>query len=316
MLTKVKLDLKFNPKRNSKLITPCCNSNTKDFKFATFIDLPEHYGKCFSCGKRTLPPTIYKDDNNLEYVWNKNLKKFEPFTNSIISEQLTTTKHVTKELPKQQFIDEAEIWKSYNLEPENNLLKYLRNNYENNVVELAKELYVLGTSKDFGTIFWQISKDLKIQKSKISYYKLNGKRTKKYKVPYKNENGFYSCLFGEHLLSEFVKNNGIVILVESEKTAIVGQILLSKYVWIAYGGATNLTDSKTDILIGYNVLIVPDMSSNAVKIIEDKLPYLLNKGIKANLWDMRNGLSDEELDHKGLLGADLEDIFRSLPKQV
>ena len=316
MLTKVKLDLKFNPKRNTKLITPCCNRNNKDHKFSTFLNLPDYFGKCFSCGKTTLPPTIFEDDNNLKYVWNKNLKKFEPFTNSIISEQLTTTKYITKELPKQQFIDEAEIWESYNLEPENNLLKYLRNNYENNVVDLAKELYVLGTSKDFGTIFWQINKNLKVQKNKISYYKLNGKRTKHFKVPYKNDSGFCSCLFGEHLLSESIKKDAIIVLVESEKTAIVGQILLPKYVWLAYGGATNLTDKKINALIGYTVLIVPDMSSSAVQIIETKLPLLLKKGINANLWDMRNGLSDEELDHKGLLGADLEDIFRSLPKQV
>ena len=311
MLTKIKTTLKFNPKRSKNLTTPCCNSNTKDLKFVNFINLPNNYGKCFSCGKTTLPPTIYKDKNGNEFTWNSVLKKFESFTDSIITRQVNSTNKIKKDTIKQRFIDESVVWKYFNFYPENNLLKYLRRNYHQNDVDLVKELYVIGTSQDGGTIFWLINKNLKIQKNKISYYRLNGKRTKHFKVPYKNDNGFFSCLFGEHLLSEFVKKNGIVILVESEKTAIVGQILLPKYVWLAYGGSTALTDKKSDALIGFTVLIVPDISSSAFKLINDKLPYLINKGVNASVWDMRNGFSDEELKLMGLYNLDLEDVFRA-----
>ena len=94
MLTKVETNFKFNPKRNSKLITPCCNKDTKDYKFATFIDLPECYGKCFSCGTTTLPPTIYKNENHKEFVWNKDLKKFVEFTDTIVSKQIQKNSHL------------------------------------------------------------------------------------------------------------------------------------------------------------------------------------------------------------------------------
>lgn len=280
----------FSPKRNLKLITPCCNKLNKDGKFANFKGFDDVYGYCHSCGKTTLPNAKNTITNNAFY--NAKLCK----KNAII---------------KQQYIKESVIWGFYELKPENNLLQYLRNTYCNKRVETAKQLYCLGTSKDGGCIYWNISIALKVQKSKICYYNKNGKRTNNFKVPYKNEDGYYACLFGEHLISDENKKEQPIILVESEKSALVGFINLPKYTWLSYGGLNGLTDSKIKVLKGYKVIIIPDISKNAVRVMQLKIAKLDSKQYNIKIWDMRNGLTDEQLKEKGIYNNDLEDYFRA-----
>lgn len=288
MFIKTNVNLKFSPKRNFNLVTPCCNKSNKDGKFVNYKELPEIYGYCHSCGRANIP-----SDNNL-YIIDDNT--------NVISDNYIPLK----------FIPESTIWKHFHFMPENNLLQYLRNTYGNIKVDDAKETYVLGSSNDSGIFFWSINSDLKVQKAKIAYYDENGKRTNKFKVPFKNEDGYYNCLFGEHLIYDKIKGKKTIVLVESEKTAIVGYILLPKYVWLAYGGINGLTDTKLKCLIGHNVLIIPDMSENAVSIICSKIKKFLNMGINIKIWDMTEGKTDEELKLMGIYNNDLEDVFRKL----
>lgn len=313
MLKKIEQHLKFNPKRNFKLITPCCNRNNKDGKFTNYLHLTENYGYCHSCGKATLPPTLYQDETGKEYYWNESLNKFEPYTIAFAAtntDRLVT--NIATPIIPQKFIPETEIWPPYFHKPENNLLEYLRKTYGNEKVDDVKELYAVGSTYDGGTIFWNINKELKVQKAKIAYYDTNGKRTDKFKVPYKNESGYYTCLFGEHLLTYQHHQTKTVILVESEKTAIVGSILLPDYVWLSFGGSTGLTLEKISVLKGFRVLIVPDMSENAIAIIYKKIAMLIAMGINTTIWDMTNGKTDSQLKIEGLYNNDLEDVFRKL----
>lgn len=287
MNNKTNLNLKFSPKRNFNLITPCCNRSNKDGKFVNYKELPEIYGYCHSCGRARIP-----SDNNFSVTSeNINVKLDDYFL--------------------LKFIPESTIWKHFHFMPENNLLQYLRKTYGNIKVDDVKETYVLGSSIDGGISFWSINSDLKVQKVKIVYYDENGRRTDKFKVPYKNGDGYHSCLFGEHLVYDKVKGKTIV-LVESEKTAIVGHILLPKYIWLAYGGINGLTEAKLKPLTGHNVLIIPDMSENAVSIIYSKIKKISSMGIDIKVWDMTEGRTDEELKILGFHNNDLEDIFRKL----
>jgi hypothetical protein len=307
MLQKTKLELTFNSKRDYKLITPCCGRKNTDGKFINYKNLSQEYGYCHSCGKASLPPTIYADENGNEYVWNKLESKFQteliPTKNSIANPPKITT---------QKFIDEAIIWKFFKVNPENNLLQYLRKTYGDTKTEDAKETYALGTNNDAGIIFWSINSNLKVQKAKIAYYDTNGKRTNKFKVPYKNEDGYFNCLFGEHLIYDKIKTKKTVVLTESEKTAIIGYILFPQYVWLAYGGINGLTENKVSSLIGNNVLIIPDMSENAVSIILNKIPFLISLGINAKIWDMTGSKTDDQLKLEGIYNNDLEDVFRKI----
>jgi hypothetical protein len=316
-MTRLEIRYKFKNSRNYKLITPCCNKINKDGQFANYIGLPDNYGYCHSCGKLSSPSAIYKNENGIEFIWDDDLKTFKPLNAyDEISKKKTQVSRVKpiQEKKRQNYISESTIWRFFYIEPENNLLKYLREQYGDNKVQEAKEMYVIGTCEQGGTIFWSINKDLKVQKSKISFYSNKGKRTNRFKVPYKNENEYYSCLFGEHLLIDELKHNRnqIIVLVESEKTAIVGSIKLPKYTWLAYGGLNGLTDEKIRCLIGYKVLIIPDISNRAVRVMDSKIEYLRTMGIDVNLWDMTEGKSDVELKYEGIYNNDLEDIFRSL----
>ncbi len=307
MLQKTKLELTFNSKRDYKLITPCCGRNNSDGKFINYKNLSSNYGYCHSCGKASLPPTIYTDENGNEYVWNELENKFQTY--------MTLPKKSTIITPKitvQKFINESIIWKYFKVNPENNLLQYLRKTYGDAKTEDAKETYALGTSYDRGIIFWSINSNLKVQKAKIAYYDTNGKRTHKFKVPYKNEDGYFNCLFGEHLIYDKIKTKKTIVLTESEKTAIIGYILFPQYIWVAYGGINGLTENKISSLIGHNVLIVPDMSENAVSIILNKIPFLISLGINAKIWDMTESKTDEQLKLEGIYNNDLEDVFRKI----
>lgn len=310
LLSKVIIEHKYRHKRNLNLTTPCCAKSNKDGKFTNFIDLPERYGYCHSCGKTTLPPTIFKDENGNEFIWNETQNKYESIAIPIQSFCNSVAKQPQKAAIDIKYIPESTIWRYFHAIPENNLLQYLCKTYGKKKVADAKKTYVIGTSKDGGTVFWNINSDLKVQKAKISYYNENGKRTDQFKVPYKNEGGYYACLFGEHLVYDYLKGKKTVILVESEKTAIVGYINLPEFIWVAYGGINGLTKSKILPLIGHTVLIIPDMSENAVNIIYAKIPSLIAMGIIVRVWDMTEGKTDEELKNEGIYNNDLEDVFR------
>lgn len=313
MLHKVEINLKFNPKRNYNLKTPCCNRNNMDGKYTNYLGLPDYYGFCHSCGKSTIPPTTYIDEEGLEFIWNKTQNKFESFTISSIQNIAIHPETNTANLVvPQKFIDEAIIWNYFEVEPENNLLQYLRRTYGDEKVDDAKETYSIGSTKDGGTVFWNINNNLIVQKAKIAYYDTNGKRTNNFKVPYKNDEGYTACLFGEHLISYSCNKTKTVILVESEKTAIVGYILLPQYIWIAYGGSNGLTLNKLQPLIGQTALVVPDISETAVNIMYDKISIMISLGINAKIWDMTDGKSDSELKNDGIYNNDLEDVFRKL----
>lgn len=310
MFTKVYTNLKFNTKRNYKIVTPCCLKTNTDGKFVNYIEHEEYYGFCHSCGIATLPPTIYRNEFGEEFVWNKTESKFVKNTISQVEIPVAMLCNTLK-VP-QQYIPESEIWSNYHTEPENNLLQFLRKNYNPKLVEDAKEVYAISTSNDGGTMFWNINKELLIQKLKIVYYDENGRRKNQFKVPYKNEDGYVSCLFGEHLLGYNCNLDRIVILVESEKTAIIGYMLLPKYIWLAYGGCNGLTNEKTHVLKGFKVLITPDMSENAVAIAIKKVAELRQNDIDIKLWDMTEGKTNQQLKIEGVYNRDLEDFFREL----
>ncbi|MGY5851484.1 DUF6371 domain-containing protein [Salegentibacter sp. F14] len=314
MLTKIERTLKFDKRRNYQLITPCCGKRNTDGKFVNYRGFPLIYGYCHSCGKSTLPPSLYRNEKGQEYQWNEITNSWD--TDVVISPTPSFSENFssTSNNPDQQFIPESLIWKYYEIAPENNMLQYLRKNYPEQEVGRVKEEYALGSTKDGGTVFWLINEDLQVQKNKICYYQENGKRTNRFAAPYKNEDGYYACLFGAHLLGGIRKGADLVVLVESEKTAVVGAILLPQYTWLAFGGLNGLTVAKSACLRGHKILLIPDISEKAVDIAQAKNAYLRSIGVRATIWDMTEGKSDKQLLSEGIFNNDLEDLFRSFPK--
>ena len=321
-LIKIDQKFEFSNKRNFNLITPCCNKSNKDGKFASYKHLPDIYGYCHSCGVANFPPSLYKDEKGEEYIWNNIKDCFEPIVSHLYYKNVLQTYHnnviqrdtdVATSNNEPKYIQKGLVLRFFDHKPENNLLQYLRNTYGNIKVDVISKMYYIGTSKDGGTVFWNINQKQKVQKAKVSYYNPDGRRTSHFKVPYKNEDGYYTCLFGEHLIDDLNKSTPI-ILVESEKTSLVCSIHLPNYIWLSYGGINGLTENKLDVLIGHKVILVPDMSENAVAIMNKKIPHLMELGIDAHVWDMTNGKSDEQLKLDGWYNCDLEDVFRNFAK--
>lgn len=315
MFKKEPHNLKFNSKRNYQLITPCCNKLNKDGKFVNYRGFNNNYGYCHSCGTALTPPPTYLDEKGNEYIFNNVTQTFEPVlqnpTNTVTQKgkncNTLYNNHVQGSIMPKKYIDYEIVIKTLHTNTENSLLQYLRSKYEKDQIDFVKQLYCIGTSKNGGTIFWLINKQGKVQKSKISLYTINGKRTNRFEVPYKNEDGYYNCLYGEHLLTN---NSKPIILVESEKTAIVSSIVFPQYLWLAYSGINGLTDKKLQILQNEKIIIVPDISENAIQIVRKKLPTMKALNIDVTIYDMTFGKSDNELKECELYNCDIEDILR------
>lgn len=127
------------------------------------------------------------------------------------------------------------------------------------------------------TVFYQIDEDIVYHTGKlIKYDWKTGKRVKKPfpKITWvhnllKREFELEQCLFGEHLLRD--KAEGKIYLVESEKTAIICSLYKPKDVFIATGGLSNINFKKMSVLIGKDVVAIPD--KGAFELWKKKLEF-------------------------------------------
>ena len=286
-------ELEFDKKRYKDIITPCCNKNNKDSKFVSFKNHPKQYGYCHSCGVTTLPEVNYETYYNTQ----KNGNTMGDNT----SQNCNTNKAVAK-----KYIDFKAVKISIERNTNNKLLTYLYAKYPSKKVDDAINLYYIGTSKKGACIFWYINREQKVQKSKHVWYKSNGKRTDYFKVPYKNDDGYKFCLFGEHLLDQDDKP---IVLVESEKSAIICSIESPDYKWLAYSGLNGLTPEKIEALSNRQIMIVPDISENAVKAIKKKNNVFKEYNIEHRIIDFTEGKDDDQLKQEGLYNEDVADVF-------
>ena len=138
------------------------------------------------------------------------------------------------------------------------------------------EEYRLGATRDGAVIFWQIDRNDKVRTGKvIQYNPEDGHRIKggltsavnwihsilKKRQVLPEEWQLSQCLFGEHLLKS---NPGkVVVLVESEKSAVIGSAIFPGYVWMATGGKSQMREEKLRALTGRTVLLFPDADGYA-----------------------------------------------------
>ena len=280
--------LEFEKKRHKDIITPCCNKNNKDGKFVTYKGLPKIYGYCHSCGITTLPKS------NTDHQ-----------RRSVSNACYTHKKSNTKNPDKVKYIDFEAVKLSMERNTNNNLISYLITKYGERSVNKAVNMYYIGTSKKKGCIFWYTNQDGKVQKSKHIWYGANGKRTNYLKVPYQNDDGYKFCLFGEHLLN----TKKPIILVESEKSAIICSIELPEYTWLAYSGINGLTEEKIKALSNREINIIPDISQNAIQQINKKGNTLDRYNVDWELIDFTDSNDDKTLKVKGIHNKDIADFL-------
>ncbi len=142
-------------------------------------------------------------------------------------------------------------------------------------IEIIKK-YHIGVTKSRDVIFYQIDTEGRCRTGKIMKYNpQTGKRVKDTKVggkitwvhsvlKHSRNPGLQlpagweltQCLFGEHLLKQYPFKN--VVLVESEKTAVICSSFWPEYIWLATGGKSQLND-RLAVLRGRKVVAFPDV---------------------------------------------------------
>lgn len=151
--------------------------------------------------------------------------------------------------------------------------------YGSKAKEILKRLleeYRLGATRDGAVIFWQIDRANRVRTGKVMQYNPNdGHRVKdgqasavdwihsllKRRHELAEEWQLSQCLFGEHLLGTY--SDKVVVLVESEKSAVIGSAIFPGYVWLATGGKSQLREEKLRVLTGRTVLLFPDADGYA-----------------------------------------------------
>lgn len=172
-------------------------------------------------------------------------------------------------LPKHPSIIDRGIMQStlkgYAINP---LFAFIERSFGSEEAEKLFRLYNVGTSKMWGgsAIFWQVDAEGRVRSGKIMCY--NPKTGHRVKEPQARVAWAHSamklsdfnlcqCYFGEHILA--TRPSDKIIIVESEKTAIIGAHFLPEYVWLATGGISNLRPSEA--LLGRDVTLIPDLGA-------------------------------------------------------
>ena len=167
-----------------------------------------------------------------------------------------------------------------------NFLTILRSLFPEEKVQELAAMYRLGVTRRAEVIFFQFDGEGRCHAGKVVQYNpVTRKRVhdtgldvdwlhhrmKKAGILPESWN-VDQCIFGEHLLDKDSKR--LVILVEAEKTAVIGAGYLPQYTWVATGGKTQLGD-KLNVLQGFKVMALPDADGYTYwkKYFEDR-PYL------------------------------------------
>ncbi len=256
----------------SKTACPKCGRKAC---FVRYVDeqgevvFPEDVGRCDheeSCGYHRTPRDFFNDN---------------PGMVGQIENQNIHYPQVARSLAP-SFIDGSIVAKPQCGYGRNPLYRYFCSVFGKEETDRLFSLYSVGTSAKWGgaTVFWQQDIDGKFRTGKImAYNPENGHRIKEpfpcvgwahteLRLP---DFHLRQCLFGEHLLARHPDTQ--VMLVESEKTAIVCSRFMPEYVWLATGGKNGCFNAEAmSVLRGRNVTLFPDLG--AYGQWQSKMPML------------------------------------------
>lgn len=283
--------------QKSRHFCPKCNdkkSFTKYIDLDTGNYLSDEVGRCnhqLKCGYHFTPKQFLSE--NKDFI----------FDTIINTERLA---EIQKELSKPKGLHSMDLVNKARSN-NSNFVQFLYSKFDKNKVDEVAELYQLGISKHFNgnsVVFWQIDRFNAVHYGKVMQY--NQSTGKRLKMPFphitnvhtilKDETAKYSQhLFGEHLINLHPDKH--ILIVESEKTALIGAIVLPQFNWIACCGVGNLNADRLKNIIHYRdhnkIKLVPDLDaldkwsekSNSLGI-----PMLTSFTANATEEDIQNGL--------------------------
>lgn len=232
--------------RESRYTCPQCE---KPHSFVRYVDeegryIAENVGRCNreeKCGYH-LTPSEYFSSKGIDY---------QP-----------VVKVAPNPLPPTDYIPEQTMVRT--LKTDNFLIRFLSKYFQPLELAYTIDKYRLGDAKDGRTIYWQIDEDNRVRTGKIMLYNPDtGHREKNkpnsfdwahryVKKPFQLE----QCLFGLHLLK---REDKPIAIVESEKSAIIANLTIPNYTWMATGGKGNYR--LMEAVKGRDVTLFPDLGA-------------------------------------------------------
>lgn len=285
--------------------------------------LADHVGICnrvVKCGYRYAPSTYLRDNPAHQAPTGTSVKYLAP------------AHRASQPCIPMDTIPWETVEKTLSHYPLNNFITYLHKHCGAALTQKACKRFLIGTAKHWpgATIFWQIDQQKRVRTGKIMLYDAcTGKRIKQpdnlitwvhklQKVATNNNQQLVAqkatfnleqCLFGLHQLIGLSTNN-VVVIVESEKTAIVASMYFPDYTWMACGGIKNLNSNKLLPLKDFPIVLYPDI--NAYQEWEAKATQLRSNGFRIQVSTLLEKLPDMDNCIK-LDGFDLADFLLLQP---
>ncbi|MCF0203350.1 MAG: hypothetical protein HUK08_08300 [Bacteroidaceae bacterium] len=190
----------------------------------------------------------------------------------------------TKHDPKPDYIDKETMNKSFCKYDTNPLFLFLAYVFGERKAMAICRRYNVGTANKWGgsTVYWQVDKDGNVRAGKIMLYAPDtGHRVKDERYGARvnwvhselkmHEFHLQQCLYGEHLLT--LHPDKTVMLVESEKSALIASQFVPEYLWMATGGMQGCFNPRAlRALKGRDVILFPDLG--AYDVWKSKIPML------------------------------------------
>lgn len=277
------MDYKYHLQKYSGISSrhTCPNCGAKH-SFVLYVDdnnepLHETVGRCnheSSCGYNYTPAQYFHDHPDFSQ-FKPRYKPHSISRNTLRKKPLCT-------------IPDKYVAASLKFTKPSDLTKWLLTFIDPLIVEGLTDLYRLGVTSACDVIYFQIDTKGRCRSGKIMKYDpQTGHRIKDDSTPGKvtwihsilksrkllpSSWELTQCLFGEHLLTEYPDHK--VILVESEKTALIGCAFMPQYTWLATGGKSNINSEKLSVLKNREVIAYPDR--DAIGLWKEKLAVFPN----------------------------------------
>lgn len=254
-----------NSRPRIKVTCPACGRPRKMVRYVdtqTGMFLADHVGKCdriFKCGYHHTPSDYFRD-----HPWRNDISYHRPMCLRI------NVQH-----PKPSFVERSQLVESMNRCQTSALFRFLSSLWGEDETMRLFRLYNVGatTRMNDAVIFWQVDVNGGIRTGKIMRYGNDGHRIKedglvnfmwahrlKSMVDNTEDFNLVQCFFGEHLLSACPDSK--VMIVESEKSAIIASHYYPQYLWLASGGCCGcLNQTASQVLKGREVWLVPDLDA-------------------------------------------------------
>ncbi len=254
-----------NTRPRIKVTCPACGRQKKLVRYVdtqTGRFLADHVGKCdriFKCGYHYTPSDYFRD-----HPWLNDISYHRPMC-----------LRINVQPPKPSFVERSQLVESMNRCQSSALFRFLSSLWGNDETMRLFRLFNVGatTWMNDAAVFWQVDVNGGVRTGKIMRYGNDGHRIKedglvnfmwvhrlKSMIDNPDDFNLVQCFFGEHLLSAYPDSK--VMIVESEKSAIIASHYYPQYLWLASGGCCGcLNHTASQVLKGREVWLVPDLDA-------------------------------------------------------